>query len=341
MKHILLVDDNVANLRIAHSLLNETYKVSLTKSGKQALEFCEKNLPDLILLDIHMPDMDGFETIKRLKANERTAKIPVIFLTATANNTDIEVRGFECGAVDFIVKPFAKSIVLRRIDTHLQLAGHQQQLEDKIRELEDSIVTSFSQLIECRDYETGGHVERTKKFVEILAHELVDSGHFTEILTNEYIDMLVRSAPLHDIGKIGISDLILSKPGRLTPEEFNKMKEHTVIGDRVLSEMMERTGTQEYLLLAREVAVSHHERYDGNGYPYGLKGEEIPVSGRIMAIADVYDALISDRVYHKAFPEPEACKIIIDGKGTQFDPIMIEAFERVRDEFYRVAKQIE
>ena len=339
-KHILLVDDNIANLRLAQSLLEEFYKISLTKSGKQALEFCEKNKPDLILLDIHMPDMDGFETIKHLKSNPRTARIPVIFLSATAHS-DVEARGFECGAVDFITKPFAKSSMLHRIDTHLQLSGYQQHLEQKVKDLEDSIVTSFSQLIECRDYETGGHVERTKKYVEVLANELMKQGKYKEILTAEYIEMLVRSAPLHDIGKIGVSDLILLKPGRLTEAEFDAMKKHTIIGEKVLAEMIRRTRAHEYLELARQVAISHHERFDGKGYPYGLKGEEIPLSGRIMAIADVYDALISDRVYHKAFSQEEACRIIIEGKGTQFDPIVVEAFENVKEVFYQVAKKIE
>ena len=338
MKHILLVDDNIANLKVAQSILKEFYKISLTKSGKQALAFCDKQKPDLILLDIYMPEMDGFETIKRLKSNPNTAKIPVIFLTAKANS-DIESQGFECGAVDFITKPFNKNSMLHRIDTHLQLSSYQNYLEQSIRSLQDSIISSFSELIECRDTETGGHVERTKQYVEVLAKELMRRGAYPDILNEKYIEELVCSAALHDIGKIGISDLILLKPGRLTDEEFEKMKQHTIIGWRVLGNMMEKTPVYKYLGLAQEVAISHHERFDGRGYPYGLKGEEIPLSGRIMAIADVYDALIADRVYRKAMSNEEACEIIMAGKGTQFDPVIIEVFEDMKETFYQIALQ--
>lgn len=338
MKHILLVDDNISNLKLAQNLLKEFYKISLTKSGQQALAFCEKQRPDLILLDIYMPEMDGFETIQKLKANPATAKIPVIFLTAKANG-DIESQGFEYGAVDFITKPFNKNSMLHRIDIHLQLAGHQNYLEQVVKSLQDSIISNFSELIECRDDETGGHVERTKQYVEILAKELMKRGAYPEILNEAYIEELVSSAALHDIGKIGISDLILLKPGRLTEEEFEEMKKHTIIGAKVLDKMMRNTPIYKYLGLAKEVAISHHERFDGKGYPYGLKGHGIPLSGRIMAIADVYDALIADRVYRKAMSQEEACNIIISGKGTQFDPVIIEVFEDVKEKFYQIALQ--
>lgn len=340
MKHLLLVDDNISNLKMANNLLKEFYKITLTKSGSQALDFCEKQKPDLILLDIQMPEMDGFETIKHLKSNPKTAKIPVIFLTATTNN-EVEAKGFKYGAVDFITKPFCKDSMLYRINTHLQLSSYQKHLESTVRELENSIITNFSQLIECRDYETGGHVERTKMYVEVLAHELMRLGHYKDVLNEEYIDLLVQSAPLHDIGKIGISDLILLKQGPLTEEEFQKMKEHTIIGERVLGEMIKRTPVYAYLGLAKEIAISHHERFDGKGYPYGLKGQAIPLSGRIMAIADVYDALISNRVYRKAMSQEETCKIIREGKGTQFDPLIIEAFKNVKEKFYQIARQVQ
>ena len=336
MKHILLVDDNISNLKLAQSLLQGHYKISLTKSGKQALAFCEKHRPDLILLDIQMPEMDGFETIRRLKSEPKTAKIPVIFLTATASS-EIESQGFEYGAVDFITKPFAKSSMLHRIDIHLQLSGQQSYLEQVVKSLQDSIISNFSQLIECRDNETGGHVERTKQYVEILARELMKRGVYPEILNEVYIEELVCSGALHDIGKIGISDLILLKPGRLTNEEFEQMKKHTTIGARVLDKMIEKTPAYKYLGLAKEVALSHHERFDGKGYPYGLKGHGIPLSGRIMAIADMYDALIEERVYRKAMSHEEACKIIMEGKGTQFDPTIVEVFEEVKEEFHQIA----
>lgn len=338
MKHILLVDDNLANLKLAQSLLQDYYKISLTKSGQQALAFCNKQRPDLILLDIHMPEMDGFETIKRLKSNPKTAKIPVIFLSATSSS-EVESKGFECGAVDFITKPFAKSSMLHRIDIHLQLAGYQNYLEEVVKELEDSIIGNFSQLIECRHNETGGHVERTKQYVEVLVKEVKRSGNYLEVITDEYVEELSRAAALHDIGKIGVSDLILLKPGRLTDEEFEEMKKHTIIGERVLGQMMKKTPHYKRLSLAQEMAVSHHERFDGKGYPYGLKGQDIPLSGRIMAIADVYDALIEDRVYRRAMSHEQACSIIMEGEGTQFDPIVVEAFKKVKEEFYRIAQQ--
>lgn len=337
MKHILLVDDDQDILGLVNELLKDCYKVSLTKSGQQALAFCEEVIPDLILLDINMKEMDGFQTITFLKNNERTSRVPVIFLTTTSN-PEIEAKGFDYGAVDFIVKPFSKSCMLRRIDTHLQLSSYQVQLETSVRELEDSIITNFSQLIECRHNETGGHVERTRRYVEVLANELAKKGKFKGILDNDYIRELVRSAPLHDIGKIGVHDAILQKEGKLSDEEYELMKSHTSLGETVLDKIMETTPSRRYLELGKEIAGSHHERFDGKGYPRGLKGEEIPLSGRIMAVADVYDALISDRVYRKALSQEETCRIILDGKGAQFDPEVIEAFYAVKEAFYEIAK---
>lgn len=339
MKHILLVDDNISNLKIAQSMLKEVYKVSLTKSGQQALEFCERNQPDLILLDVLMPGMDGFETMNKLRENPKTANIPVVFLTGSTGS-DVEAKCFEYGAVDFITKPFVRNSMLHRIDTHLQLSSYRNHLEKSLKEIEDNIINSFSQLIECKDYETGGHVERTKKYVELLTRTLKKQGKYLDILNEEYIELLVRSAPLHDIGKIGIRDGVLLKPGKLTDEEFEQMKQHTVIGEQILDQMIKKTPTYGYLEIAREIAVSHHERFDKKGYPYGLAGEEIPLSGRIMAVADVYDALSSKRVYRKKLSHEETCDIILKGKGTQFDPNIVEAFEEVKEEFYRISEEI-
>lgn len=337
MKHILLVDDNLANLKLASNLLKEYYKVSLTKSGAQALEFCKKNRPDLILLDINMPEMDGFETIEALKNDMRTHNIPVIFLTAS-NDSEVEAKGFEYGAVDFIIKPFAKRSMMHRIETHLQLFDYQQHLENVVKELEDSIITSFCELIECRDNETGGHVERTKEYVRLIANQLKQTGKYTHILSDHYIEMLVRSAPLHDIGKIGIRDVVLLKPGRLTEAEYEEMKKHTLIGAQVLETIMKKMPSQKYLDIAKEIAASHHERFDGEGYPCKLAGEEIPLSGRIVSVADVYDALITDRIYRKAMSHKDACSLILSGKGNQFDPQIIEAFIAVEDKIYEVAQ---
>lgn len=340
MKHILLVDDNSFNLKFIKSILEESFEISLASSGEQALAFCKVQRLDLILLDIHMPDMTGLEIIKALKSDLRTDKIPVILLASKAD-CDIEAKGFEYGAVDFVVRPFAKSSILHRINTHLRLAEFQNDLETTVKRLEDSIITKFSQMIECRDPETGGHVERTKKYVEVLVKELKRRGFYKDVLSDKYIDQLVRLAPLHDIGKIGISDLILLKPGRLTDEEFEKMKQHTIIGARILGEMIEKDSIHEYLWIAKEIAESHHEHFDGKGYPYGLKGEEIPLCGRIMAVADVYDALIADRIYRKAMSQEEACRIISEGRGTQFDPVIVDVFEDIKGEFYKIALETE
>lgn len=339
MKHILLVDDSLATLKMASNLLKAHYKVSLAKSGIQALEFCNKHTPDLILLDIDMPDMDGFETIKHLKAHPHTRKIPVIFLTAYSSS-EVEAKGFEYGAVDFIIKPFAKSSMLHRIDTHLQLYAYRQHLEKVVTELEDSIVVSFCKLIECRDCETGEHVERTRAYVALLARELQREGKFQYILDEEYVEKLIRSAPLHDIGKIGISDTVLLKPAELTREEKIKMQKHTILGAEILEKIIAVTPSQNYLNIAKEIAKSHHEWYDGSGYPYGLKGEEIPLSARIMAVADVYDALSSHRIYREPMSHEEVCEIIIAGREKQFDPIVVDAFINVRDKFYDVAQEI-
>ena len=336
MKHILLVDDNLANLELAANILKDDYKVSLAESGEQALAFCDQNKPNLIVLDINMPEMDGFETINRLKINTRTRDIPVIFMTES-NDSDIEAKGFEYGAVDFITKPFAKNSMLHRIGIHLQLYNYQRHLECMVKELEDSIITSFCELIECRDNETGGHVERTKEYVKLLACQLQKQKSFSKILTNEYIEMLVRSAPLHDIGKIGIQDMVLLKPGKLTEEEFEIMKKHTLIGEQVLKTIMEKMPSQKYLEIAKEIAASHHERFDGKGYPLNLAGEDIPLSGRIVAVADVYDALITDRVYRKAMSHQEACDLIMNASGAQFDPEVIRAFMNVKDEMHNIS----
>ncbi|MDR1933552.1 MAG: response regulator [Spirochaetales bacterium] len=341
MNKILVVDDNLANLRQIQMQLAETYQVILAKSGAQALQICSQQMPDLILLDIDMPEMDGFETIAQFKQNSSLSKIPVIFLTA---NHDVmtEIRALESGAMDFITKPFEKSILLHRIELHLRFSQYQNHLEDTVKELEDSIVTSFSELIECRDENTGGHIQRTSAYIAMLGKELRQEGHFTEELSETELNMMVRAALLHDIGKIGIGDSVLLKPGRLTNEEFSIMKTHTTIGAKILQTMYERTPTQHYLKYAKLIAEQHHEKYDGSGYPYGIHGEDITLCGRLMAVVDVYDALVADRIYRKAMSHEEAVKIIVSGKGTHFDPRIVEAFQSIHGELAAAAgKQIQ
>ncbi|MDR1874658.1 MAG: response regulator, partial [Synergistaceae bacterium] len=282
MKRILVVDDNVETLWHLSAQLATHYRAQLAKSGALALQICMQERPDLILLDVEMPDMDGFETLARLKMNPWLEKIPVIFLTGN-HDVDVAVRGLTSGARDFITKPVEQNILLHRIELHLRFASWQSHLEGTVREMSDSIAASFAELIECRDENTGGHVVRTSRYVERLGRELLKRGTFAGELSEEGLAMMVRAAPLHDIGKIAISDRILLKPDRLNDEEFSAMKRHTVIGAEILENMYARTPTQSYLQYAAMIAASHHERYDGKGYPNGLAGNDIPLCGRIMA----------------------------------------------------------
>jgi putative two-component system response regulator len=339
-KQILVVDDNITSLKQIGVQLASHYEVSLAKSGALALQICKQEKPDLILLDVEMPDMDGFQTIARIKKDPGLKPIPVIFLTGN-RDTATELRALESGAMDFITKPANKDILFHRLELHLQFAAYQSSLENTVRELQNSIVTSFAELIECKDDNAGTHVLRTGKYVEILGRELLKAGVFTEELSGENLDLMVRAAPFHDIGKIGISDTLLLKEGALTAEEYGEVKKHTLIGARFLQSIYERTPEEHYLQFAKLIAESHHEKYDGTGYPHGLAGNDVPLCARIMTVANVYDGCITDRVYRKALSHEEACRIILDGKGTWFDPRIVDAFERVMDQFARLKVSVE
>jgi putative two-component system response regulator len=335
---ILVVDDNLPTLKQIGAQLGESYDISLAKSGALALQICMQEKPGLILLDVEMPDMDGFETLKRLRLNRYLGSIPVIFLTGN-HDTETEVRGLQSGARDFITKPVEKSILLHRIDLHLRFSSYQSHLENTVATMSDSMALAFAELIECRDENTGGHVARTSTYVGMIGRKLIDMGLFVEELTPTDLQMMVRAAPFHDIGKIAISDRILLKPDRLDNEEFDLMKQHTVIGEEILKNMLARTPTQQYLHYARMIAAAHHERFDGKGYPRGLAENEIPLCARIMAVADVYDALVDDRVYRKGMKHIEACRIIIDGKNKNFDGRVVDAFESLHDELAAEAQK--
>jgi putative two-component system response regulator len=338
MDQILIVDDNLANLKNIQLQISDTYQVLLAKSGAQALQICIQRIPDLILLDVDMPEMDGFETLRRIKSSIILSRIPVIFLTAN-HETATEVRALESGVVDFITKPVEKNILLHRIKLHLKLAGYQQHLEDTVKELEDSIVVSFAEIVENRDKSTGDHIHRTRIYVTLLGRELIRQGHFSDELNEQELSLITRGALLHDIGKIGVSDTILLKPDRLDDREFSIMKTHTVIGSEILKGRYERTPTQHYLNYAMQIAESHHEKYDGTGYPHGLKGENIPLWSRIMAVADVYDAVVADRIYRKAMNPQEAYNLVTNGKATHFDPVIIDAFTAIRTEVEATARR--
>ncbi|MDR2351981.1 MAG: response regulator [Deltaproteobacteria bacterium] len=337
-KQILVVDDNISNLKYISAQLSDIYKVTMAKSGPQALQIAAKQNPDLVLLDIDMPEMDGFETLARMREDPQLNKLPVIFLSAN-NDPKTEVKALQVGAMDFIPKPFEKSILTHRLNIHLKFSKYQSSLENTVRELEDSIVTSFSELIEARDENTGGHVKRTSAYVDLLGKALIKRGMFESDLNPTELDLIVRAAPLHDIGKIGISDLILMKKGRLTTEEYETIKKHTVIGADVLRSIYEKTPTQAYLRYAILIAEGHHERFDGSGYPYQIKGESIDLCNRIMSVANVYDSLVTDRVYRPALGYDEAKNIILESSGKEFDPKIVEVFAMVHQDFVVIAEQ--
>ncbi|MDR1655025.1 MAG: response regulator [Treponema sp.] len=334
-KQILVVDDNLASLKQIGAQLSSHYDISLAKSGAMALQICQRERPDIILLDVEMPEMDGFQTIARLKEDPALNQIPVIFLTGN-HDAATEIRALESGAMDFIAKPANKDILFHRLELHLQFAAYQTSLENTVKELENSIVTSFAELVECKDDNAGTHVLRTGKYVEILGRELLGRGIFADELTEADLDMIVRAAPFHDVGKIGVSDTLLLKEGALTKEEYEEVKKHTLIGAHFLDAIYRRTPEQHYLKFAKLIAESHHEKYDGTGYPRGLAGNGIPLCARIMTVANVYDGCITDRVYRKALSHEEACAVILEGKGVWFDPRIVEAFEEVKDQFVRL-----
>ncbi len=337
---ILMVDDTPANLSLLSNLLKEQYRIKVANSGAKALELAAAAPPDLILLDIMMPEMDGYEVCRRLKANEATRRVPVIFLTSKTEIEDEEM-GFSIGAVDFIHKPISPPIVAARVKTHLEIKAWQDFLQDQnawlqrqvekrlseINHLQDASIYVMVSLAEFRDETTGNHIRRTQEYVRLLAQAMSKLPHYSALLTPSYIEQMSKAAPLHDIGKIAIPDHILLKPGKHTEEEFAIMKTHAQLGYNMLKRAGEHMGEHgEFLTLAMEIAGSHHEKWDGSGYPNGLTGNAIPLSARLMAVADVYDALRSRRPYKEPMPHTQAMAIIAQGKGQHFDPEVVETF---------------
>jgi len=332
MKTVFIVDDADTNLAKAKQSLEDAYRVLTMPSATKMFALLEKIIPDLILLDIEMPEMNGFVALEKLMQNEKTAKIPVVFLTAQTDAA-VESRGFEMGAVDFITKPFSEPVLLNRINSHLHLADIIKKRTQHIERLQTSIVSVLADMVESRDEITGGHVERTTRYVNILLRRAMSNNLYADEMRSWDFDQVVSSAKLHDIGKITISDLILNKPGKLNPEEFEIMKTHAIEGERIIDKIIEQTGEDTFLRHAKLFAGYHHERWDGAGYPHGLKAEDIPLQGRIMAVADVYDALTSERPYKKAFSHERSTEIIMENAGKQFDPKLAEIFFEVKDKF--------
>ncbi|MDR2571120.1 MAG: response regulator [Oscillospiraceae bacterium] len=344
-KIIMLIDDDPTYLLEGKFALQSDYDVITVNNGINALKLLEKKVPDLILLDIEMPEMDGYETIRRIKANKKYVKIPIIFLTALTH-ADYEFEGLALGAADYMTKPFNKKILKKRIETHLLLAEHTNNLEhlveaktEKIMQLQDAILSTVAELVEFRDDNTGGHIDRTQNYLKLLVDKMTERGLYKEAVSVWDLKLLIQSAQLHDVGKICIPDNILNKPGKLTNEEFEVMKDHAIRGKEAIMRIVTKVDESEFLHQAALIAHTHHERWDGKGYPQGLKKEEIPLHGRLMAIADVYDALISVRPYKKAFTHEEAVKIISEGKGTQFDPLLTELFEDIENEFRAISEK--
>ena len=352
-KTIFMVDDNLTNLTVGKNALLGKYKVFTIPSGKKLFEMLDKTTPDMILLDIEMPDMNGYEIIKVLKSEPRTAEIPVIFLTARSDSGS-ELEGLSLGAIDYISKPFSPPLLLKRIEVHmlveeqkLELENYSHNLESMVKEktdtvldLQNAILRTVAELVECRDDTTGGHIERTQNYLRILVDALLEDDIYKEEVSSWNIEFLLQSSQLHDVGKIAIKDSILQKPAKLTPEEFDEMKTHTSFGIKVIEKIQENTSEATFLEYAKIFASTHHEKWDGTGYPSGLSGDNIPLQGRLMAIADVYDALISERPYKKPFSHEEAVDIITKGSGSHFDPNLVKIFLEHEEEFRKVAMNL-
>lgn len=350
---ILVVDDSKSNIDILLEALGDDYEISVATDGFEALESIKDEKPDMILLDVMMPMMDGYSVCEVIKSQKETKDIIVIFITAMKDVTD-KTRGFELGAVDYITKPFEIMELQARVKTHLSLKNAEEMLKNQNKILEDMVkkrtkelyktqaatIYSLAALAETRDPETGEHIKRTQHYVRLIAMTLREMGYYKKELTDHFISLLFDSSPLHDIGKVGVPDTILLKPGKLTKEEFEEMKKHTLYGMKSLEIAERELGSNSFLSIAKEIAYSHHEKWDGSGYPENLKEENIPLSGRIMALADVYDALTSERVYKEEFSHEKSKQIILDGDGTHFDPKIIEAFLKSEEKFITISKKI-
>ena len=351
---ILVVDDTPDNIDLLRAVLEDDYRTKIAVNGERALKIAAgSDQPDLILLDIMMPGMSGYDVCRALKADPATVNIPVIFVTAMSEVAD-EQLGLALGAVDYITKPISAPLVLARIKTQLGMKRMQDFLRDqnhyleseverRVREvaaLQDVTIHAMASLAETRDSETGNHIRRTSFYLKALAEQVRHLPRFRDFLSDKNIELLFKTAPLHDIGKVGIPDHILLKPGRFEPHEMAIMKTHTTLGrDAILAAERELGIEVDFLKHAKEIAYSHHEKWDGSGYPLGLAGEQIPISARLMALADVYDALISSRIYKDGMRHEEAVKIIAQGRGTHFDADIVDAFLLIQEQFRAIASR--
>jgi len=338
--NILVVDDTKENLDMLTTLLSlHGYLARPVPNGEMALKACEIDPPELILLDINMPGMNGYEVAKRLKENPQLREIPIIFVSGLHEEKSI-LQGFKVGSVDYVAKPFRINELIARVETHLKLYRTQKELElysnnleklvqqqvSKLTEAYKATIFAMAKLAEYRDDDTGQHIERVRLYARTLAQQLAEKGPYKNDINEVFVERIFEASPLHDIGKIAIPDAILLKPGRLTVEEMEVMKLHTVIGASVLKDVYSKHPYNEFIAMSIEIAMSHHERWNGKGYPQGLKGEDIPLSARVVALADVYDALRSKRPYKNPISHEAAVKIILEEKGEHFDPYVVDAF---------------
>ena len=335
MYHLLIVDDDKINLTAARSALSNLYRITAVTSGEQGLRFLQKNSCDLILLDINMPEMNGFEVMAKIRENSALCAIPIIFLTADSD-PEIESRCLKEGAMDFISKPFVPNVIRSRISRILELEALRRDLEgqleartEHIKHIQEMMVIGMATMVESRDLSTGGHIKRTSTIVRIFSERLSDECIG---LSERFLDMVVRAAPMHDLGKIAVNDQILRKQERFTPEEYSEMKKHSAEGTRIVRQILEGVEESDFIEVAANVAHYHHEKWDGSGYPDGLSGENIPVEARIMALADVFDALVSKRCYKDSFSFDKAFSIIEESIGSHFDPGLGRIFLKCRPE---------
>jgi len=349
---VFLVDDNIVNLNTGKNALQQKYTVVTMPSGEKLLQMLQKTKPDLILLDVEMPGLSGYDTIKEIKANPDTANIPVIFLTAKTDSEN-ELLGLSLGALDYVTKPFSPPLLLKRIELHLLLDTQQKELKNfndnlismvnertrDIVALQNAVIVWAAEMVEFRDEETGQHVERVQKYLKILLDSMITMDRYRDEVSSWDADAFYKSALLHDIGKIKIRDNILLKNAKLTDDEYTNMKLHAEYGRSLLESLQEKIPNQTFLDYAKTLAYSHHERWDGTGYPKHLKGTEIPLQARMMALADVYDALVSERPYKAAFSHEKAMDIIGEGRGTQFDPDLVDLFIGLSAEIKKVHEE--
>ncbi|MCL2042756.1 MAG: response regulator [Treponema sp.] len=352
-KLVLLVDDNPTNLKVGINVLEDHYDVATAPSAAKMFSLLENIHPAMILLDIDMPVMTGYDAIKILKEKPETKDIPVIFVTARIDSDD-ELEGLSLGAIDYITKPFQPSLLLKRIEVHLlveaqrkvlerqtvELKYFNENLQEMVREktqgvldLQNALLKTMADMVECRDDITGGHITRTQQGIKIILEELEKSSIYSEEINGWDVDLLLQSCQLHDVGKISINDNILKKTEKLNDEEFELMKKHASYGEGIIEKIQTLAKESDFLKYAKIFAANHHEKWDGSGYPRGLKGYDIPLLGRVMAIVDVYDALISERPYKKAFTHEEAVRIITEGSGKHFDPALVEVFNTRAEQF--------